>query len=86
MAHIDSVREKREEFLFDDYAVMKSWYGRRKQFSNFVCSSCRVFTTPVSSASSERVFSTLKLIVDEKRSRVNFPLIDDMIVVRSLHE
>ena len=34
LAHIDSVPEKGEEFLPDDYVVMKFWYDRGKTFRN----------------------------------------------------
>ncbi len=39
LAHIHSVCE---DFLLDDFAVMKFWYDRRKQFPNFFALAARI--------------------------------------------
>ena len=83
LAHSD---EERKKFIEDDFAVVRFWYDRKKEFPHLFAISVRLYATPVSSASSERVFSALKLLVDEKRSNLRSSLIDDMIVIRSLHE
>ena len=85
MAPPDSVARTRKEFLADESCVVKCWYAQRMKFPNLFALAVRVFATPVSSCTSERVFSTLKIFVDEKRSHLSTSLVDDMIVIHSLH-
>ena len=68
------------------FSVRKFWHDKKNQFPNPFAVAARLFATSMSSAASERVFFTLKLFVDEKRSSLNTSLIDDMIPVSVLHE
>ena len=74
-----------EKNLEDDFAVMKFWFGWKKQFPNLYVVAARVFARPVSSASSDRVFSVLNLFVGKKLSLLCSLLVDDMIVERSYY-
>ena len=65
---------------------MRYWHELKTQFPLLFIIAARVFATPVSSASSERVFSALKLLVSEKRSCLARSLIDNIIALRSIHE
>ena len=85
-SQVNYLREERIKFLEDDFEVMRYWHERKAQFPLLFTLAARVFATPVSSASSERVFSALKLLVSEKRSFLTSSLIDDVIALRSLHE
>ena len=76
----------RENFVTDDFAVVKFLHDRKIQFPNLFHVAARIYATAVSSSSSERVFSFLILIVDDTRSRLSDPLIDDIIVIRPLHK
>ncbi len=78
--------EERKKFVEEDFAVVRFWYLREQQLPNLFAISARIYATPVSSPSSERVFSVLKLLVDDKRSNIRSWLIQDMIVIRSLYE
>ena len=78
--------EKRMNFLSDDFSVVKFWFDRKAQFPDLYEVPMRVLATPVSSSASERVFSALKLLVTEKRSRLTPSIIDDMVTVRALHQ
>ncbi len=86
MVSLNCVRKTRKEFIDDDFSAMKFWYNQKSQFPNLFAISVRIFSTPVSSAASKRLFSTLKLFVDDKLSCLSSSLIDDMIVVRLLHK
>ena len=79
-----SPAEKRE-LTKDNFAVIEFWYSRKNQYPHIFNVAARIYATPVSSASSERVFSTLKHVVDDKRARMSSNLIDDIIAIRSLH-
>ena len=70
----------------DDFSIMHFWYNRKSQFSNLYAVAARIFAKPVSYAASERVFSALKLLADEQRSRLGTSLVEDMLVVRSLYK
>ena len=73
-------------FLSDDSSVVKFWYDKKAQFPDLYAVLMRVFVTPVSSSASEQVFSALKLMVTEKRSRLTPSIVDDMVVLRALHQ
>ena len=78
--------QARKSFLEDDFSVMNFWYNRKTQFPQLFATATRVYATPVSSSASERVFSSLKLLVNDKRSRLNTLMLYAMIAVRSLHD
>ena len=82
---VDHLVEKRQKVLNDDYAVLRFWHERKNQFPNIFSVALRIYAIPVSSAESERVFSALQLVVNEKRSTLSSSLIDDIMVIRSLH-
>ena len=86
MVSLECTTRTRKEFIEEDFSVMKFWHDKKKQFRNLFAVAARLFATPVLPAASERVFSALKLFVDEKRSRSSTDLMDDMIVVRAFHE
>ena len=82
---VDHLVEERQKFLNDDCAVLRFWHERKNQLPNVFYVALRIHAIPVSSAASERVFSALQLLVNEKRSTLSTSLIDDMIAIRSLH-
>lgn len=86
LIYLDGTTTDRKNLVSDGFAVMKFWHDRKKQFPSLHAVAARIYATPVSSAASERVFSVLKLVVDERRSRMSTSLIDDTIVIRSLYE
>ena len=85
MVSLDCKGKTRKEFIEDDFSALKFWYDQKNQFPNLYAVAACIYSTPVSSSASERVFSTLKLFVDDERSGLSTSLVDDMIVVRSLH-
>ena len=85
-SQVNYLREARIKFLKDDFEVMRYWHERKAHFPLLFTISARVFATPVSSASSEREFSALKLLVSEKRSCLTSSLIDYIFALRSLDE
>ena len=85
-AKLDCIRDIRQQFLDDDFSVVRFWHDRKKQFPTLFCVIMRIYTTPISSAASERVDSLLKMLVNDKRSCLNASLLDDLIVLRSLHD
>ena len=60
------LREARNKFLEDDFEVIRYWHKRKTQFLLLLTIAAWVFATPVPSASSERLFSAVKLLVSEK--------------------
>ena len=51
------------------------------RFPNLFGLAVRVFATPVSSCAIERLFSTVKIIIDEKRSGLTTSLVDYITVM-----
>ena len=86
MVSLDSIEKTRKEFHGGDFSDLKFWCDQKNQFPNLYAVAARIYSTPVLSSANERVFSTLKQFVDDKRSGVSISLIDDMIVVRTLHK
>ncbi len=86
LLRLDDLQEIRSHLLGDNFTIMEFWYNRKAQFPNLYAIATRIYATPVSSAASDRVFSALKLLFDDKRSRLGTSLVDDMIVVRSSHK
>ena len=66
------------------FSVMNFWFECKKMFPMLYKVSLRVFAPPVSSSSSERVFSALKNLVSAERCRLCTWSIQDIIVARSL--
>jgi len=68
----------------DPFSAVKYWYANRAKYPHLYAIALRVYATPPSSSSSERVFSTLKNIVTSQRSKLSSQNISDLIVSRSL--
>ena len=85
MASLNCIGKTRKEFIEDNFSALKRWYDKKNQFPNLYAVAARIYSTPVSSSASKRIFSTLEPFVDDKRSGLSTSLIDDMIVIRSLH-
>ena len=68
MVPLDSVVRRSKDFLEDDLFLVKYWYEQRPQFLNLYGIAVDIFATPKYSCASERVFSILKLFVNEKWS------------------
>jgi len=81
---LGQMRVNQDEFLEKPFSVVSFWYKRRSDFPKLYKIALRVFATPASSCSSERVFSTLKKIVTTERSMLKPENISDIIVGRSL--
>jgi len=75
----------RIKFSNDPFAVVKFWYARKGTYPNLYKVAMRVYATPASSSSSERVFSRLKNIVTAQRSHLSAQHLSDLIVGHSLH-
>ncbi len=86
MMRMDRFGETRKSFLVEVFTVMKFWHTRKLKFPNLCAVIARASATPVSYSANERVFSVLKLFVDEKRSRLSTFLVDEMLLARSLHK
>ena len=82
---LDHTCRARKSFLEDDFSVLNFWYNRKTQFPQLFAVATRVYATSVSSSASERVISSLKLLFNDKRSRLCTSILVDMIAMRSLH-
>jgi len=69
----------------DPFAAVKFWYGKKSKYPILFKIATRVYATPASSSTSERVFSTLKNIVTSQRTRISADHLSELIVARSLH-
>ena len=58
--------------------------GMEGKIPNTFSVALRIYAIPVPSAASERIFSALQLLVNEKRSTLSPSLFDAMIVIQSL--
>ena len=67
MISLECITRTQKEFIEGDF-LSRSSDWQNKRFPNPFSVAARVFATPMSSAASKRVFSTLKLFVDENRS------------------
>ena len=72
------------KFLENPFAVVQFWYNRRHAFPRLYKIAMRVYSTPASSSSSERVFSIVKKIVTPERSLLTPETICRIVVTRSL--
>ena len=86
LVHMENICDTRKKFWETTLRRRIFSMDGKKQFPNLYAVAARVLATPVSSASSERVFSVPKLVADDKWSRRCSSVVDDMIVVRSLHK
>lgn len=77
--------EMEENYMMDDFFPIRFWKERQNTFPYLYRLACRVFATPVSSCTSERVFSTVKNIVTTDRSRLTSEALEDIVVLRSFH-
>jgi len=75
----------RIQFSNDAFAGVKFWYARKGTYPHLYKVAMRVYATPASSSSSERVFSRLKNIVTAQRSHLSAEHLSDLIVGHSLH-
>ncbi len=82
---IDRISLKSKKSIEDDFSVM-SFSMTRKAVLESICSSNTCFGNHVFSSAIERVFLTLDLFFDEKGSRLIIYLVDDMLLVCSLHK
>ena len=81
---MQSIGQEPASFVEDGFTVARFWYEKRNKFPILHQVALRVLATPVSSASSERVFSSLKKLVTSDRSRLSAKNIEDILVARSL--
>lgn len=81
---INSAAIDPSSFVNDSFAVVRFWYNRRGQFPKLYRVAMKVLATPVSSSSSERVFSTLKKLVTSDRVRLSGQNVENILVARSL--
>ena len=73
-----------ESFLTNSYSVLHFWHSRKSMYPTIFKIAVRVFATPASSCSSERVFSTLKKLVSPDRATISTEHISQIITGRSL--
>ncbi len=73
-----------ESFLSEPFSVVQFWYSRKSMYPTLFKVALRIFATPASSSSSERVFSTLKKLVSPDRSTISAKHISEIITGRSL--
>jgi len=69
----------------DPYAAVKFWYGKKTKYTILFKIAMRIYATPASSSTSERVFSTLKNIVTSQRTHTSPQHLSELIVARSLY-
>lgn len=73
-----------DDFLSSPFAVLYFCFSRRNSYPKLYKSTMRVFSTPDSSASCERVFSTMKKLFIQDRSTPSLDHISKIILSRSL--
>ena len=78
LVNIDGSQIYWKKLVTDGFAEMKFWHEHKKQFPSLSGVAARIFSTPLSSAVSERVISGLQLVVGKRRS-MSSSLIDDII-------
>jgi len=81
---VASLPFNRESAMKDDYFAVKFWYDRKRSYPKLYQVVLRVYSTPVSSCGSERVFSTLNKIISKDRTTLSPRVLQDIIVMRSL--
>jgi len=69
----------------DPFFVVKFWYNKKRTYPRLYKVAMRIYATPASSSTSERVFSTLNNIVTSQRSQLSAKHLSELIVARSLH-
>ena len=84
--NLTNIKQMGTAFIDDDFSVIKFWNDRKRHHPAMFAVACRVMATPVSSSASERVFSVLKQLVSDNRSRLLSETIEDIVVIRSLYE
>lgn len=72
------------DFSNDPFASIRFWHKHKASFPGLFAVARRVFATPVTSCSSERVFSAVNRIVSRDRASMNPTTLEDIIVIRSL--
>ncbi len=75
LLRVNHLPETSAALMRGDFSIMHFWYNRKSQFPNLYAVAARIFATPVSSAASERVFSALKILVDEQQSSLGTSLV-----------
>ena len=82
---LDYIWQALKSFLENEFSVMNFWYNRKTQFPQLFATATRVYPKPVSS-SLVKESSLLKLLFNDKRSRLCTSILDYMIALRSLHD
>lgn len=77
--------EMKESYMNDNFFPVRFWKERQSSFPLLFRLACRVYATPVSSCTSERVFSTVKNIVTSDRSRLTSEALENIVVLRSFY-
>ncbi len=73
-----------ETFLSNPFSVLHFWHSRKSMYPSIFKIAVRVFATPASSCSSERVFSIMKKLVTPDRATISTEHISQIIIGRSL--
>lgn len=73
----------KESFMKGDFAAITFWHSRRNEFPILFKVARRIYSTPVSSCASERVFSAVKRIVNHDRTRLSSGSLEDVVFLRS---
>lgn len=63
--------EKNNIRLEDNFDVLKWWYSHKNEYPLLYKLSCKIFSTPATSAASERVFSQARCLISEKRCNLS---------------
>ena len=79
--NLSQIKEDGQRFLNDDYSVLRFLFNRKRQHPALYAVAARVLATLASSLGSERVFSNVKLLVTENRSRISRNILEDIIVI-----
>ncbi len=74
----------KEEFLSSPFSVVSFWYSRRRSFPQLYKIAMRIYATPSSSSTKERVFSAVKKVITPERSCLTPEVLSQIIVARSL--
>lgn len=74
----------RKAFSEDPFASIKFWEKHRGAYPEIFRVARRVFATPVTSCSSERVFRAVNRVVTRDRASISPSMLEDIVVLRSL--
>jgi len=72
-----------EAFTKDHFATFRFWVSHKSKFPTLFEVCIRMYSIPVSSCSSERVFSAVERIVSNDRSRLDSDILHNIVLVRS---